>query len=62
MVQALIARDVIGDFRAPNVMHFGFTPIYLDETDVCRTVDILAEVLDNRLWDTPEFQSSNRVT
>ncbi|WP_299880485.1 kynureninase [uncultured Sulfitobacter sp.] len=62
MVQALIARDVIGDFRAPNVMRFGFTPLYLDETDVRRAVDILADVLDNRLWDRPEFQSVNHVT
>lgn len=61
-VQALIARDVIGDFRAPNIMRFGFTPLYLDESDVRRAVDILADVLDNRLWDKPEFLKASRVT
>ena len=61
-IRALVARDVIGDFRAPNVMRFGFTPLYIDEDDVLRAVDILADVLDNRLWDTPEFKQVSRVT
>ena len=61
-IQALIARDVIGDFRAPNIMRFGFTPLYLDEADVRRAVDILADVLDNRLWDKPEYLKASRVT
>ncbi|WP_254919228.1 kynureninase [Oceanicola sp. 22II-s10i] len=61
-MQALIARDVIGDFRAPDIMRFGFTPLYLDEADVRRAVDILAEVLDRRLWDRPEYRQTNRVT
>jgi len=38
VVQALIDRDVIGDFRAPDLMRFGFTPLYLDESDVLRAV------------------------
>ena len=61
-MQALIARDVIGDFRAPNIMRFGFTPLYLDENDVEHAVDVLAEVLDNRLWDNPAYQKAGRVT
>lgn len=61
-MQALIARDVIGDFRAPDIMRFGFTPLYLDEDDVRRAVSILADVLDNRLWDRPEYKQANRVT
>ncbi len=61
-MQALIARDVIGDFRAPDIMRFGFTPLYLDEGDVRRAVEILAEVIDNRLWDRPEYKQANRVT
>ncbi len=61
-MQALIARDVIGDFRAPNVMRFGFTPLYIDESDVRRAVDVLADVLDNRLWDDPAYQRAGRVT
>lgn len=61
-MQALIARDVIGDFRAPNVMRFGFTPLYLDESDVKQAVDILADILHNRLWDRPEYKTTGRVT
>ena len=61
-MQALIARDVIGDFRAPDVMRFGFTPLYLDEGDVVAAVDVLQEILDDRLWDSPEFRAVRRVT
>ncbi|MEM7544002.1 MAG: kynureninase [Pseudomonadota bacterium] len=61
-MQALIARDVIGDFRAPDVMRFGFTPLYLDEDDIRAAVEIIADVLANRLWDRPEYKAANRVT
>lgn len=61
-MQALIARGVIGDFRAPNVMRFGLTPLYLDAADIVAAVEILADVLDNRLWDDPAYQQVSRVT
>ncbi len=61
-MQALIARGVIGDFRAPDIMRFGITPLYLDEDDIRGAVDVLADVLDNRLWDDPIYQARNRVT
>ncbi|EEE36871.1 kynureninase [Rhodobacteraceae bacterium KLH11] len=61
-MQALIARDVIGDFRAPDIMRFGFTPLYIDEGDVERAVDILADIIANRLWDRPEYKIRQRVT
>ena len=61
-MQALIARGVIGDFRAPNVMRYGFTPLYIDEFDVRAAVDILADILSNKLWDNPQYQATNRVT
>ncbi|MEP2531164.1 kynureninase [Shimia sp.] len=61
-MRALIARDVIGDFRAPNIMRFGFTPLYLDEGDVIRAVEILAEILDTKAWDCAEFKAVARVT
>ncbi|TMV07953.1 kynureninase [Ruegeria sediminis] len=61
-MQALIACGVIGDFRAPDIMRFGFTPLYIDEGDVSRAVDILAEVMRNRLWDKPEYKIRQRVT
>ncbi|WP_171122570.1 MULTISPECIES: kynureninase [unclassified Ruegeria] len=61
-MQALIARGVIGDFRAPDIMRFGFTPLFIDEQDVERAVDILADIMANRLWDTPEYKQRQRVT
>lgn len=61
-MQALIARNVIGDFRAPDIMRFGFTPLYIDEDDVRAAVDVLAEVLDRRLWDDPAYRARGRVT
>jgi kynureninase len=62
IMQALIAQDVIGDFRAPNIMRFGFTPLYLDEADVIRATEILEQVMTDRLWDRPEFKITRRVT
>ena len=61
-MQALIAHDVIGDFRAPDIMRFGFTPLYLNEDDIDQAVDILARVLRDRLWDTTEFKMRKAVT
>ncbi|WP_120635943.1 kynureninase [Ruegeria sp. EL01] len=61
-MQALIARGVIGDFRAPNIMRFGFTPLYIDENDVIQAADILADIMTNKLWDTPEYKTRQRVT
>jgi kynureninase len=62
IMQALIARGVIGDFRAPNAIRFGFTPLYIAERDVVSAVDVLADIMDNRLWDTPEFKQRGLVT
>lgn len=61
-MQALIARGVIGDFRAPDIMRFGFTPLYIDEGDVRRAVDVLEDVITNNLWDKPEYKVRGRVT
>ncbi|MEO0866711.1 MAG: kynureninase, partial [Pseudomonadota bacterium] len=52
-MQALIARGVIGDFRAPDIMRFGFTPLYLDEDDVLAAVAHIEAVMVDRLWDKP---------
>jgi kynureninase len=61
-MQALIAHDVIGDFRAPNVMRFGFTPLYIDAKDVLDAVEILENILSNKLWDTAEYRAAKKVT
>ncbi|MEE4346454.1 MAG: kynureninase [Paracoccaceae bacterium] len=61
-MQALIARGVIGDFRAPDIMRFGFTPLFIDAGDVDRAITIIADVMTNRLWDRPEYKTRARVT
>jgi kynureninase len=61
-MQALIERGVIGDFRAPDIMRFGFTPLYIDEGDVVAAVDILEQVLTKELWRDPKSQVRSRVT
>ena len=61
-MQALIDRGVIGDFRPPDIMRFGFTPLYLDEGDVLRAADALEEVIGQALWKDPKYQVKSRVT
>lgn len=61
-MQALIARGVIGDFRAPDIMRFGFTPLYIDTADVMQAVEIIDDVINNNLWDRPEYKIKGRVT
>ncbi len=61
-MQALIARGVIGDFRAPDIMRFGFTPLYIDADDVHAAVAIIRDVMQNRLWDRAEYKTRAAVT
>lgn len=62
LMQALIARGVIGDFRAPDIVRFGFTPLYLSHADVLAACDILEEIVTTRAWDRPEFHKRAKVT
>ncbi|WP_350616858.1 kynureninase [Pseudomonas sp. HY7a-MNA-CIBAN-0227] len=62
IVQALIARGVIGDYREPQIMRFGFTPLYTSFTEVWDAVEILGEILDQKTWDQPQFQVRHSVT
>ncbi|RCL82083.1 MAG: kynureninase [Rhodobacteraceae bacterium] len=62
VMQACIERGVIGDFRAPDVMRFGFTPLFVDSQDVERASEILAEIMSKDLWNDPKFQKRNKVT
>ncbi len=61
-MQALIARDVIGDFRAPDIMRFGFTPLYVSQEDVRAAAGLIEEVIKDRLWDRPEYMARQKVT
>ncbi|WP_300532975.1 kynureninase [uncultured Mameliella sp.] len=62
VVQALIDRGVIGDFRAPEIMRFGFTPLYIDTADVVGAAKILEEVVKGELWRDPKYQTKSKVT
>ncbi len=68
IVQALIARGVIGDFRAgdggahPDILRFGFTPLTIGFEDVWNAVEHLKQVLDTREWQQPEFNQKHAVT
>jgi len=61
VMQALIARGVIGDFRQPDILRFGLTPLYLRHEDVWRAAEILGEVITTRAWDTPAFRHRAKV-
>ena len=61
-MQALIARGVIGDFRAPDILRFGFTPLYIGTEEIDRAIAILAEVMAKSLWDDPAYKTRARVT
>jgi kynureninase len=62
VIQALIARGVIGDFRAPDVLRFGFTPLYLRYVDAWDAAEHLREVLASGEWQRPEFNRRHAVT
>lgn len=62
VVQALIARGVIPDYREPRIMRFGFTPLYIRFEDVWNAVAILKEILQTGSWDRPEHRQRGTVT
>jgi kynureninase len=61
-MQALIARGVVGDFRQPDLMRFGFAPLYNRFEEVWRAAEALADILDTREWDRPRFRERKKVT
>ena len=60
--QALIARGVIGDFRSPDVLRLGLTPLYLGYADIWCAVDILAEIMTQESWREPAYAVRGKVT
>ena len=62
VMQALIARGIVGDFRAPDLMRFGFAPLYNSFADAVGAATGLAEVLETRAWDQPCFLARQKVT
>jgi kynureninase len=62
VMQALIDHGVIGDFRAPDCLRFGFTPLYIGEADVMGAVAILERILADGSWDQPRYRQKAAVT
>jgi len=62
VMQALIARGVIGDYREPSVLRFGFTPLYTRFVDVWDAVETLRDILERQTWRAPEFAARHTVT
>ena len=62
VMQALIARGIIGDFRAPDLIRFGIAPLYNTAADMAATAAALADILATRAWDRPEFTRRRAVT
>lgn len=62
IVQALIARGVIGDFRAPDILRFGIAPLFIGEAEIDAAIGHLSAVLERREWDRPEYRKRAAVT
>ena len=62
IMQALIARGVIGDFRAPDILRFGLTPLYLRYVDLWDAVAILKDIMTTGAWDVSQFKVRAAVT
>jgi kynureninase len=62
IMQALIAAGVVGDFRAPDILRFGFTPLFIDAKDVHKAAEILEQIMSARLWDREDFRRRAAVT
>lgn len=62
IVQAMIARGVIGDFRAPDIARFGFSPLFLSYAQVWDAAQAMTDILAARAWDRPEFRRRGAVT
>ena len=62
IMQAVIARGVIGDFRAPNILRFGFAPLYLSHRDIVNALAIIADVMHSGEWKRAEFSQKKAVT
>lgn len=61
-MKALIDRGLTGDFRAPDIMRFGITPLYIDTADVQKAASIIEDVMHNRMWDNAEYMLQSPVT
>ena len=61
-MKALISKGVIGDFRAPTTIRFGFSPLYLRYADIWDAVETLHDIMTTGLWQDPAFAAIDAVT
>ncbi len=62
LCQALIVRGIIGDFRAPDILRFGIAPLYIGQAEIDAAIAAIAEIMQDRLWDRPEWRTRHAVT
>lgn len=62
IMRALADRGVIGDFRAPNVLRFGLTPLYQRHVDIWDAVDTLRAIMESDAWRDPAYERRDLVT
>ena len=62
IMQAMIAAGIVGDFRAPDILRFGFTPLYTTFEDVWAAVATLDAIMETAFWREPRFQERRLVT
>jgi kynureninase len=62
IMQVLIARGVIGDYRAPDILRFGFAPLYVGFMDVWNAIAQIKDVMQTQAWKAPEFSQAKAVT
>ena len=62
IMQALIAQGVIGDFRAPDILRFGITPLFVGKAEIDGAIAALSQIMASGSWDKPEFKARAKVT
>lgn len=62
IMQAMITREIIGDFRPPNLMRFGFSPLYIRYTDIWDAASAMKTILQDEIWRDPAFSQRKKVT
>ena len=62
IMQAMIAQGVIGDFRAPDILRFGITPLFVGEAEIDGAIAALSQIMASGSWDKPEFKARAKVT